>query len=348
MKKKTFLGATAAAMAVLAVATGSAGAATTARTADDTITGAGSSFVTALVGQWVNDYATKAGVTINYSPVGSGAGIAAITARTVDFGASDAPLTPDQMTACKDCVQIPVALSATSVAYNLPGVKNNLKITGQIIADIYLGKIKKWNDAKLVALNPGVTLPDKDITPVFRSDGSGTSYNFTDYLSKVSPEFASTIGNSTQPPFKVGVGARGSSGVSGLVSRTEGSLTYVDVAFALKNKLYFFAVQNAAGKFALPGIKQINAAAATVKSVPADNKISLVNPDKSAAEAYPICTFVWFIVPRTEAKATAVKRFLLYAISPFGQKLGLPLVFAPMPKVVAVAANKTIAQIKQG
>lgn len=345
MKKKSLLGAAVAAVAVLAVAAGSAGAAT-ARTADDSITGAGSSFVSPLVSAWINDYGTKAGVSITYGPVGSGAGIAAVTARTVDFGASDAPLTADQAAACKDCVQIPWALSATSIAYNIPGVKNNLKITGPIIADIYMGNIKNWNDAQIAALNPGVTLPDLAITPVYRSDGSGTSFNFTDYMSKVSPAFASAIGKSTQPPFKVGVGARGSSGVSGVVKSTAGALTYVDVAFALKNKLFFFAVKNAAGKYTLPGIKQITAAAATVTSVPADNALSIVDPAASAKDAYPICTFTWIIIPRTEAKAVTVKKFVLYAISPFGQKLGLPLVFAPLPKVVAVAANKTIATIK--
>ena len=344
MKKKSLLGAAVAAVAVLAVA-GTAGAAN-ARTADDSITGAGSSFVSPLVGQWINDYGTKAGISITYGPVGSGAGIAAVTARTVDFGASDAPLTPDQATACKDCVQIPWALSATSIAYNIPGVKNNLKITGPIIADIYLGNIKKWNDAAITALNPGVSLPDLDITPVYRSDGSGTSYNFTDYLSKVSPSFASSIGKSTQPPLKVGVGARGSAGVAGVVARTSGALTYVDVAFALKNKLFFFAVKNAAGNFTLPGIKQITAAASTVTSVPADNALSIVDPAAAAKDAYPICTFTWIIIPRTASKAVTVKKFVLYAISPFGQKLGQPLVFAQLPKVVAVAANKTIATIK--
>ncbi len=347
MKKRgTLLGAAVASLAALAVV-GAAGAAP-ARTLDESLTGAGSSFVAPFVSRWIGDYGTRAGINITYGAVGSGAGIASVTARTVDFGASDAPLSPDQATKCSDCVQIPWALSATSVAYNLPGLKNNLKITGKILADIYLGNVKKWNDAKIAALNPGVSLPDLDITPVYRSDGSGTSFNFTDYLSKVSPSFASKVGKSTQPPFSVGVGARGSSGVAGVVSRTQGSLTYVDVAYALKNRLFFFAVKNAAGKFQLPGIKQINAAAATVKSVPADNALSIVDPDKAAKDAYPICTFTWIIVPKKSSKAVTVKRFVLYAISPFGQKLGLPLIFAPLPKVVAIAANKTVAQISQG
>lgn len=347
MKKRSFvLGAAIAALGALALSA-TAGAATT-RKADDSLLGGGSSFVSPLVSQWINDYGTKAGVNITYGPIGSGAGIAAVTARTVDFGASDAPLTADQATACNGCVQIPWALSATSIAYNIPGVKNNLKITGDLVAKIYLGTITKWNDAAITALNPGVTLPDLAITPVYRSDGSGTSYNFTDYLSKVSTDFASAIGKTTQPPFKVGVGARGSAGVSGIVAKTSGSLTYVDVAFALKNKLFFFAVKNQAGKYTLPGIKQIVAAASTVTSVPADNALSIVDPPKTNVDAYPIGTFTWIITPKSSKKAVTLKKFILYAISPFGQKLGLPLVFAPLPKVVAVAASKTVAQITQG
>ena len=346
MKKRGILLGSVAASLALAVA-GVAGAATT-RSADESITGAGSSFVYPLVSSWISDYGTRAGVNITYGAIGSGGGIASITSRTVDFGASDAPLTPDQAAACKDCVQIPWALSATAVIYNIPGVKNNLHITGPIVAGIYLGTIKKWNDPKLTALNPGVSLPDLDITPVYRSDGSGTSYNFTDYLSKVSPGFASKIGKSTQPAFSVGLGARGSSGVTGVVARTQGGVSYADVAYALKNRLFFFAVKNQAGKFTLPGIKQIAAAASTITSIPADNAISIVDPPKTNKDAYPIGTFTWIIVPKKAAKAKTVKRFILYAISPLGQKRGLPLIFAPLPKVVAVAANKTIAQISQG
>ena len=347
MKKRGFvLGAAIAALAALSVA-GVAGAAT-ARKADGSLVGAGSSFVSPLVSQWIGDYGAKAGVNITYGAIGSGAGIAAITARTVDFGASDAPLSADQATACNSCVQIPWALSATSVIYNIPGVKNNLKITGDIIAKIYLGSITKWNDAAITALNPGVTLPDLAITPVYRSDGSGTSYNFTDYLSKVSTDFASQIGKTTQPPFKVGVGAKGSAGVTGVVAKTSGGITYADVAFALKNHLFFFAVKNQAGNFTLPGIKQITAAASTVTSVPADNALSIVDPPKTNVDAYPIGTFTWIIAPKSSKQAVTLKKFVLYAISPFGQKLGLPLIFAPLPKVVAIAANKTVAQITQG
>jgi phosphate transport system substrate-binding protein len=326
---------------------GTAGA-TTGRVHDDSLTGAGSTFVSPLVTAWIAVWGKSVGVNATYAPIGSGGGIASITNRTVDYGASDAPLTPDQFSACKGCVQIPWALSATSVFYNVKGAPNNLKITGPLVADIYMGKITKWSDPKIKSLNPGVNLPDEQITPVYRSDGSGTSYNFTDYLSKVSKEFASSVGKSTQPPFKVGVGARGSSGVSGAVASTEGALGYADIAFALKNQLHFFAVQNAAGKFALPGIKQTLAAAATVKSVPADNAISIVNPSKTASNAYPIATFTWVIVPTASPKADLIKKFIRFAISPQGQKLGIPLIFAPLPKLMAVAAVKTLAKVGAG
>jgi phosphate transport system substrate-binding protein len=313
---------------------------------DDSLTGAGSTFVSPLVSAWIGDYGARAGVNITYGAIGSGGGISAVQARTVDFGASDAPLSPDQAAKCDGCVQVPWALSATAIIYNIPGVKNNLHITGPVIANIFLGKIKKWNDAVITALNPGVNLPDLDITPVYRSDGSGTSYNFTDYLSKVSSDFASKIGKSTQPPFPAGVGAKGSAGVTGVVKSTSGGITYADVAFALKNRLFFFAVKNAAGKFTLPGIKQIVAAASTITRVPADNALSIVDPPKTNKDAYPIGTFTWIIVPTKSSKAAILKRFMLYAISPIGLKKGQPLIFAPLPKVVAVAANKTIAQVK--
>ena len=208
------------------------------------------------------------GGNVSYNSVGSGAGIASITARTVDFGASDAPLTPDQFSNCKECVQIPVLLGTTAVLYNLPGIAQQIKLTGPIIADIYLGKITQWDASEIKAINPGVNLPSLKITPAYRSDGSGTSYNFADYLSKVSPAFASKVGKSTQPPFPLGVGARGSSGVSGVVTSTPGAIGYADVAYALQNKLRFAKVKNKAGAYATPGIRGAVAAAATIKTIP--------------------------------------------------------------------------------
>src|SRR5262249_357726 len=226
-----------------------AAAAATASSKDTTITGAGSSFVSPLVSVWTPALGQAFGYTVQYSPVGSGAGIAATSSRQVDFGASDAPLTPDQATACKGCVQIPWALSATSIAYNVPGAPVHLNLSGPVIANIFLGQITNWNDAAIKKLNPGANLPALKITPIFRPDGSGTTFNFPAFLSAVSPTWKTKVGNSASVNFPTGIGARGSSGVAGLVSRTDGGITYVDVAFALKNHIKFAAVKNAAGKF---------------------------------------------------------------------------------------------------
>jgi phosphate transport system substrate-binding protein len=312
---------------------------------DDTLSGAGATFPFPLISQWQKDYESKTGVKINYNPIGSGGGIAAITSRTVDFGASDAPLTSDQLAACKGCVQIPWVLSSTAVLYNLPGVPNNLKLTGTIVANIYLGTIKQWNDPAITKINPGVKLPDTKITPVWRSDGSGTTYNFTDYLSSVSAAFKSKVGNSTQVNWPVGVGGRGSSGVAGVVKNTSGGVGYADVAYALANKIQFARVQNRAGKFITPGLRAIAAAASTVKSVPANNEMHIVNPPKANPLAYPICTFSYVLLPTSTNKAAELRRFVFYALTQ-GQKLGPRLLFVPIPKVVLVAAEKTLKKVQ--
>ena len=310
-----------------------------------TLSGAGATFPFPLISQWQKDYESKTGTRINYNPIGSGGGIAAITARTVDFGASDAPLTPDQMTACKGCVQIPWVLSSTSIIYNLPSVPNNLKLTGRIISDIYLGNVTQWNDAKIKALNPKVNLPSTKITPVWRSDGSGTTYNFTDYLSRVNPAFKSKVGNSTAVTFPAGIGGRGSSGLAGVVKNTDGGIGYVDIAYALANKIKFASVQNAAGKFITPGLRAIAAAGATVKAVPPGNEMHIVNPPKTAPLAYPICTFSYVLLPVKTDKAPELRRFVFYALTQ-GQKLGPKLLFVPIPKPVLVAAEKTLKQVQ--
>jgi phosphate transport system substrate-binding protein len=341
LKKGTLVAFAAAAALLTAVTSGFA--TTTAKDASS-LTGAGSSFVSPLVSTWVSPYDAATGVHVDYSPIGSGGGIAAITNRTVDFGASDAPLSPDQFNNCKGCVQIPWALSATSISYNVDGVSPHLKLTGKVLADIYLGKIKNWNDPALKKLNPKENLPDLVITPIFRSDSSGTSFNFTDYLSKVSGEWASKIGTGTLVNFPAGVGGRGSSGVSAVLARTKGGIIYVDVAFALKNHFSFFRVQNSSGKFVLPGLAQIKDAASTVKFIPADNSLSIVNPPKSKGEAYPICTFTYVIVPLQTASAPALKKFIFWALTG-GQKFGPKLLFQPIPKIVLVRAEQTLTKI---
>jgi len=295
--------------------------------------GAGSTFVFPLVSQWQANYKNA---QITYGSVGSGAGIAAITGRTVDFGASDAPLTKDQASACKGCQQIPWALSSTSIPYHVPGVAYGLKLTGKILANIYLGHITKWNASAIKKINPDVSLPDLKITPVYRSDGSGTSWNFTDYLSRVSSEWKSKVGVGTQPNFPTGIGGKGSSGLAGVVSRTDGAIGYVDEAYSLKNGFKVAKIQNRAGKFQLPGLRGIKAAAATITRVPKSGELSIVNPPKSQKLAYPICTFTYVIAPLKSNKAATLKQFISWAITG-GQKYAAPLQFYPLPKLVVTA-----------
>ncbi len=341
MTKRLFAMSLAGLVAVAAIAASTAGASSK----GDQLVGAGSSFVSPLVSQWQKDYPAKTGVNIVYSPSGSGAGIAAITGRTVDFGASDAPLTPDQFTACKGCDQIPWALGGISVMVN---VKTNahapLKMSGPVLALIYLGAIKTWNAPAIQKLNPGVSLPSESIVPVYRSDGSGTSYAFTDYLSAISPAWKSKIGVSTQPAFPAGVGAKGSSGVAGVVSKTEGAIGYADIAFAVTNHIPVMAVKNAAGKYLTPGLASIGAAASTIKSVPANGEMHIVNPPKSQPKAYPICTFTYVIVPEQTSKAPLLKKFIFYALTQ-GQQFGIKLRFVPIPKVVLVYSEKVLKKI---
>jgi phosphate transport system substrate-binding protein len=258
-------------------------------------------------------------------------------------------MTPDQFSACGGCVELPWALSATAVMYNLPGLPNNLHITGPILAGIYLGQIKKWNDPKIKAVNKGVNLPSTDITPVYRSDSSGTSFNFTTYLNTVSPKWKSQVGRGTTVNWPAGVGARGSSGVSGVISRTEGAVGYADIAYALKNHLKFFSVQNRAKKFARPGLAGIQAAAqADRKFNPQSNELSIVNPPGSArfAKAYPICTYTYVILRTKSEKANLLKPFITWALTT-GQQYGRPVIFQPIPKYVVARGKATLKKVHQ-
>lgn len=309
------------------------------------LVGAGSTLVAPLISVWQPEYDKAAGVAVAYSAIGSGGGIAQITARTVDFGASDAPLTEDQFKEAKGVVQIPWALAATDVAYNVPGVPTELKLTGPVLAEIFMGKITTWNDPKIAALNPGTSLPAMKITPVYRTDGSGDTYAFTDYLSHVSPEWRSSIGNSTQVKFPVGIGGKGNSGVGGAISSTPGSIGYIAIAYVLANKFHFALIQNAAGKYPVPGIPSISAAAAALTEVPPNNAISIVDPPASAPGAYPISTFTYALVPVKSTKAATLKPFLGWAVTT-GQKFGPKLEFAPLPAKVLAANQATIAKLE--
>ena len=309
-----------------------------------TLVGAGSTLIAPLMSQWQPAYDTASGVAVTYGAIGSGGGIEQSTARTVDFGASDAPLTPAQFTAAKGVVQVPWALAATVVAYHLTGVPNQLKLTGTVLADIYLGQITMWNAPQIKALNPGVNLPATKITPVYRTDGSGDTYAFTNYLSHVSPTFKSKVGNATQVSFPVGLGGKGNSGVGGVLSTTNGSIAYIAISYVLENKFDYALIQNAAGKYPVPGVPSISAAAAALTSVPANNDVSIVDPPASASGAYPISTFTYAIVPTKSSKATTLKAFLSWAITT-GQADGPKLDFAPLPAKVVTADTATIAKI---
>ncbi len=307
------------------------------------LTGAGSTLVAPLMANWISNFEIKEGIPVKYSAVGSGTGIAQITARTVDFGASDAPLTPEQASACNSCVQIPWALSATGLGFNVPGVKK-LNLTGSILAGIYFGKITKWNDPKIKKVNKGAKLPGLTITPVFRSDGSGDTYAFTNYLSKVSSAWKKEIGYATTVGFKAGVGAKGNSGVTATVTKTPGAIGYISAYYLIAAGVHAAAVQNKAGKFELPNIPNISSAASTVKSLPSSNSISITNPPKKASIAYPISTFTYGIVPHNAPQKGFLQQFARYALTT-GQKYGAALDFAPLPKVVKQAGLKAVASL---
>lgn len=331
------------AVLVAAALAGTAGALALKRDST-TLTGAGSTFVAPLLAQWTQPLSQAYGIELQYSPIGSGGGIAAITSRTVDFGASDAPLSPDQFAACKGCAQIPWALSATSVIYNLDGIKSLLHMNGPVLARIFVGTITRWNDPAIQKLNPGVTLPDQPIAIVHRSDNSGTTYNFTDYLASVSPQWKAQYGTGVAVNWPTGSGGRGSSGVAALVSQTPGAIGYVDVAYTLQNHLKYFAMRNRSGKYTTPGLRGILAAASSDQKPAEDNSLSIVNPPKKYPQAYPISTFTYVIVPLETAKAAELRKFIFWAVTK-GQAFGPRLLFQPIPKPVLVVAERTIKRI---
>ncbi len=324
--------------AVLVMATGAANASAAG------LNGAGSSLVAPLMANWISGFEIKEGIPVKYASVGSGAGIAQITARTVDFGASDAPLTPEQAGACNNCVQIPWALTGVAIGFHIPGVKK-LNLSGSILAGIYFGKITKWNDPKIKKLNPKTHLPGMTITPVFRSDGSGDTYAFTDYLSKVSKAWKNEVGSATSVQFPPGgVGGKGNSGVTSTVTSTNGSIGYISASYLLAAGLGAAAIQNNAGNFEFPNLNNIEAAASIVKKVPASNKLSITNPPKKAKTAYPISTFTYGIVPHDGGQKGFLQQFAKYAVT-IGQKYGAALDFAPLPNVVKQAALKSIGSL---
>jgi phosphate transport system substrate-binding protein len=335
--------ATALALTLAVAACGSSGG-DSAASANSPLVGAGSTLVAPLMSKWQSDFDSKSEITVTYGAIGSGGGIDQITSRTVDFGASDAPLTPEQFEEANGVEQIPWGLSGTVPAYNVNGAPEGLKLNGEALAGIFLGKITRWDDPAIAALNPGAALPSTKITPVYRSDGSGDTYAFTNYLSTVSPEWKEKVGTSTSVKFPSGVGAEKNDGVAAAIAQTDGAIGYVGLAYAVSNELNMPLVENSAGSFPEPSVKSVEAAAAAVKAVGSDNSISLAALPASARGAYPISTYTYAIVPLKSAKAEELKKFIEYAIGP-GQEFGPDLDFAPLPAQVIAADKKAIAKI---
>jgi phosphate transport system substrate-binding protein len=323
----------------------------TAGTAAQTIqiNGAGATFPYPIYSKWFAEYnKLHPEVQINYQSIGSGGGIRQITNRTVFFGATDGPMTSEQMTAAPGRIlHIPTVLGAVVPVYNIPGVSAELKFTGPVLADIILGKITKWNDPALAKLNPEVSLPATDITVVHRSDGSGTTYIWVDYLSKVSPEFKKTVGVATSVKWPVGVGGKGNEGVAGLVSQTPGSVGYVELIYALQNKIAYGSVQNSSGNYVRASIDAVTAAAdAAASAMPADFRVSITNPP--GKDAYPIASFTWLLLyenAQDKAQAKVMVDFLKWALAD-GQKQARDLGYAPLPSNIVALVLKAVEKIK--
>jgi phosphate transport system substrate-binding protein len=313
------------------------------------INGAGATFPNPIYSKWFTEYnKLHPNVQINYQPQGSGAGIKQLQSRTVFFGASDAPMTPDQMQAAPGKVlHLPTVLGAVVPIYNIQGVTQQLKFSGTVLADIILGKITKWNDPAITKLNEGVNLPATDITVVHRTEGSGTTYILMDFLSKVSPEFKKRVGVAASVNWPVGVGGKGNEGVTGLVSQTPGAFGYTELIYALANKISYGSVQNSSNNFVLASVDSVTAAAdAAASAMPADFRVSITNPP--GKDAYPIASFTWLLFyenPQDKAQAKIMVDFMKWALTD-GQKFTKDLGYAPLPKSVVDQEMKALATIK--
>src|SRR5678809_983682 len=298
------------------------------------LTGAGATFPNPLYQKWLSEYGKlHPSIRIDYQSIGSGGGIKQIQAQTVDFGASDSPMKDEDLKGAPgEIVHIPTVLGAVVITYNLTGINQPLRFSPEVLADIFLGKIKKWNDAKIVADNPGVSLPGNDITVVHRSDGSGTSAVFTDYLSKVSPEWKEKVGTGTSPSWPVGLGGKGNEGVTGQVTQTPNTIGYVELVYAVQNNLPVAQVKNAGGNFITPSIDAVTAAAsASAANTPEDLRVSITNA--SGADAYPISSYTYILVYKDQkdaAKGKAVVDFLWWGIHD-GENFAKDLHYAALP-----------------
>lgn len=317
-----------------------------------TLNGAGATFPYPIYSKWFSEYhKLHSDVQINYQSIGSGGGIRQVTEGTVDFGASDMPMTDEQLKESESKLQtkvlnIPTVLGAVVPVYNIPGVSGELKFTPDTLAGIYLGRISNWNDKAIAAANPGVNFPNQEIVVVHRSDGSGTTFIWTDYLSKISPEWKSQVGSGTSVKWPKGMGGKGNEGVAGSVRLLPGSIGYVELIYAVQNKIPYGSVRNAAGTFLKASLEGVTAAAASAPKMPADFRVSITNaPGK---DAYPISSFTWMLIPihsKDPAKGKILADFLNWMVSD-GQSMTSALEYAPLPANVAAKVKQTIQQVK--
>ncbi len=312
-----------------------------------TLNGAGATFPNPIYSKWFSEYGkTHSGIQINYQSIGSGGGIRQVMAGTVDFGASDMPMTDKQLQEAKfKILNIPTVLGADVPAYNIPGVTGEVKFTPEALAGIFMGKISKWNDKAITSANPGVNFPDANIIVVHRSDGSGTSFIWTDYLSKVSPEWKSQVGADTSVKWPIGMGGKGNEGVSGLIRQLSGSIGYVELIYAVANNIPYGSVRNSSGTFVKASLESVTAAAASAPKMPPDFRVSITNaPGK---DAYPVSSFTWLLIPaqsKNPATGKILNDFLNWMVAD-GQKLTAALSYAPLPDNVAAKVKEAIKQV---
>jgi phosphate transport system substrate-binding protein len=317
-----------------------------------TLNGAGATFPYPMYSKWFSEYnKVHPEVQVNYQSIGSGGGIRQVTEGTVDFGASDMPMTDEQLKEAQDkrnttILNIPTVLGADVPAYNIPGVTGEIKFTPDILAGIFLGRISNWNDPAIAAANPGVKFPSQEIIVVHRSDGSGTTFIWTDYLSKVSDDWKSQVGSGTSVRWPKGMGGKGNEGVAGLIRQLPGSIGYVELIYAVQNNIPYGSVRNSAGTFLRASLDGVTAAAASAEKMPADFRVSITNPPGKGA--YPIASFTWLLIPlqsKDAAKGKILADFLNWMVTD-GQKMTTTLSYAPLPDSVAAKVKEAIKQVK--
>jgi phosphate transport system substrate-binding protein len=320
--------------------------------AAQSLTGAGATFPNPIYTKWFDAYSKKTGIKINYQSIGSGGGIRQFTEGTVDFGASDGPMNESQIQAVTgNVLHVPTVMGAVAVTYNLPTLGDTkLKFDGNLLTDIFMGRVSKWNDPKIAALNPGVKLPDIDLIVVHRSDGSGTTYVFTDYLNKFSREWKDKVGYATSVSWPTGLGGKGNEGVTQQVKQTEGALGYVELIYAISNNLPYAQMKNSAGNFITPSLETVTAAAAGTK-LPKDTDFRVSITNAPGDQAYPIASFTWLLVKKDNkdpAKAKLIRDFLAWMITSEAQKMAADLHYAPLPAPVVALVEARLPTLKAG